>query len=225
MQFRTTTYLAVLSFAFMAACGSDSTTGPSANTATVRFINASSTDIDVYNGGIIPAGNGGLTFNSSSTCLPVSTTGTGLAFNSTTTSNRVSAPLTFTQSFVAGGNYTVVAYNNGTSVGFATFDNGGFTPASGQAGVRAVNAAPNSGSIVMNSNGTAVGGGIPFATAGDFVNMTATTQTISFNNGAGTAILDTPGAMSFNAGLKYTIVVGPPAAGTTRLRSFLISGC
>jgi hypothetical protein len=220
MQFRATTYLAVLSLAVMTACG-DSTTGPSANTATVRFLNASSTDIDVSNAGTIPGGNGGLTFSATSTCLPVSTVGTGLAFFKAGTSTSLS----FTQSFVSGGNYTVVAYNNGSAINFLTVDNGGFAPTSGQAGVRLVNAAANSGSIVLNSNGTAVGAGVPFGTAGDFSNIAATSQTISLNTGAGTATVGTPGVMSFNAGFKYTIVVGPPAGSSTVLRSFLVSGC
>jgi hypothetical protein len=220
MQFRTTTYMAVLSFAFMAACGSDSSTGPSANTATVRFINASSTDIDVSNGGTIPGGNGGLTFGATSTCLPVSTSGTGLAFYKAGTSTTYG----FSGSLVAGGNYSVVAYNSGSTIAFATIDNGGFSPASGQAGVRVVNAAPTAASIYMNSNGTVVGNSVAFATAGDFNNIAAGSQTISFNSGAGTSTLDTPGVMGFLAGGKYTLVVGPPSTGT-RLRTFIVNGC
>jgi len=221
MQFRTTTYLAVLSFAFMAACGSDSSTGPSANTATVRVINASSTDIDVSNGGTIPGGNGGLTFSATSTCLPVSTSGTGLAFYKAGTSTSYA----YTGSLVSGGNYTVVAYNSGSRIAFATIDNGGFSPASGQAGVRAINAAPNSGSIVLNSDATAVGSGIAFATAGDFASIAPGSHQILFNTGAGTTTLDTPGMMGFLAGFRYTIVVGPPATVSGKLRSFIVNGC
>src|SRR3954454_22852145 len=120
------------------------------STATVRFINATGTNIDVSNGGTIATGNGNLAFGTSSTCMTVNTTGTGLGFNQAGTSTAIPG---FTQNFTANGNYTVVAYPSSTGTQFLTINNTGSTPNAGQAGLRHVDAASGARASVGRRQG------------------------------------------------------------------------
>jgi len=194
------------------------------STATVRFINATGTNIDVSNGGTIATGNGNLAFGTSSTCMTVNTTGTGLGFNQAGTSTAIPG---FTQNFTANGNYTVVAYPSSTGTQFLTINNTGSTPNAGQAGLRIVNATSGSGNLVALGNGTALGTGtgVGFGTSGTFMNVNAGSQAITFNTGTGTATVANAGNVTFTAGQNYTIIVAPPATGSTTLRTFVVTGC
>lgn len=220
---------ALVPFCLLAACGSDddNVTGTNSNTATVRFINATGTTIDVSNAGTVGASNSNLGFGTSSTCMTVNTSGTngtGLAFNNAGTSTALSG---FTQNFAAGGNYTVIAYPSSAGTQFITLSNAGFTPTSGSAGLRIFNAASGSGSLVALGNGTALGTGtgVSFGTAGTFMNVTAGSQAITFNTGTGTATVANAGTLNLTAGQTYTLVVGPAATGSSALRTFIVGGC
>ncbi len=224
----TLTPLALLSVCAIAACGSDdNVTNTNPSTATVRFINASSQNIDVSNGGTVATGNNNLAFGANSACMTVNTsgsTGTGLAFNQAGTTTAIPG---FTQSFAANGNYTVIAYPSSTGTQFITLDNAGFTPTSGQAGLRVFNAASTIGSIVALNNGTALGTGtgVSYGNAGAFMNVPTGSQTITFNTGTGTTTVANTGSLSFTAGQNYTLVVAPAATGTNTLRTFMVAGC
>lgn len=69
------------------------------------------------------------------------------------------------------------------------------------------------------------GTGVPFGTGGGFLNVNAGSQAVTFNTGAGTATVANAGTLSFAAGQKYTLIVAPAAAGSTTLRTFLVTGC
>ena len=213
---------------FAASCddNDDDVTGIGANTATVRFINATNTNIDVSNGGTVGTGNGNLGFGVSSSCITVNTSGTGLVYNQAGTTTVIQG---FSSTLTAGGNYTVIAYPGAGSTGtqFVVFNNQGFTANTGQAGLRVVNAASGTGSLVVVGNGTALGAGtgVAFGTAGGFISVPAGTQAITFNTGTGTTTVANAGTLSFTAGQNYTLVVAPPATGSTTLRTFLVSGC
>lgn len=206
----------------------DDLTGVGSGTATVRFVNATNTNIDVRNAGTIGTGNVG--YGTSSTCMTVNTSntsGTGLTFNQAGTTTVIPG---FTQNFTANGNYTVVAYPGTGTTGtqFLTISNSGFTPNSGQAGLRIVNAAAGSGNLVALSGGTALGGqtGVAFGTAGSPININAGSQTLTFNTGTGTATVPTTATtVTAVAGQTYTLVIAPAAAGTTLLRTFFVTGC
>ena len=219
---------ALLSLAFFAACGDTiEITGSNAGSATVRFINATDANIDVSNAGSVATGNNNLGFGTNTSCMSVNTsgaTGTGLVFNQAGTTTAVPG---FTQSFLTGGTYTVLAYPSSTGTQFITVNNAGFTPTSGQAGLRVFNAASTIGSIVVLGGGTALGTGtgVSYGNAGSFINVPAGSQTITFNTGAGTTTIANAGSLSFTAGQTYTLVVAPAAAGSNTLRTFLVSGC
>ena len=228
MLLRSRAMLALPMFA-LAACGSsdDNTTGVTTSTATVRFINATNSNIDVSNGGTVATGNGNVAFGGNSTCMTVNTagtSGTGLAFNQAGTSTAIPG---FTQSFSTGGNYSVIAYPSSTGTQFATISNTGFTPTSGQAGLRIFNAASTIGNVVALGNGSAygTGTGVSYGTSGSFMSVPAGAQTVTFNTGTGTTTVANAGSLNFTAGQNYTIVVAPAATGSTTLRTFLVPGC
>jgi hypothetical protein len=218
---------AVVPVLALAACGSsdDTVTGTTNSTATVRFINATNSNIDVSNGGTIATGNGNLGFGTSTSCMTVNTTGTGLSFNQAGTSTQIPG---FTQSFATGGAYTVVAFPGSTgSTQFLTINDANTTPNTGQAGLRIVNAASGSGNLIAVSSGTALGTSVGFGSAGSFMSVNAGSQTISFNTGTGTSTVVSAGNLNFTAGQNYVLIIAPPAAGSTALRTFLVttSGC
>jgi hypothetical protein len=228
MLHRSLAILALVPLTLIAACDDDKDdiAGVVTSNATVRFINATGSNIDVSNAGTVGTGNGNLGFGTSSSCMSVNTSGTsgtGLAFNQAGTSTSIPG---FTQNFASSGNYSVIAYtgSNGTTQ-FLTVNNGGFTANTGQAGLRIVNAASGSGSLVALGGGTALGTGVGFGTAGSFMNMNAGSQAITFNTGTGTTTVANAGTITFAAGQNYTLVVAPPATGSTTLRTFLVSGC
>lgn len=225
MVHRSFALVAIVPFLVLTACGDDDDdfTNPT-STATVRFINATNTNIDVSNSGTVATGNGNLGFGASSTCMTVNTSGAGLVFNQAGTTTAIPG---FTPSFSANGNFSIVAIPTSTGTQFLTLDNSGFTATSGQAGLRIVNAASGSGSIVALGGGTVLGTGtgVPFGTAGAFTSVNAASQAITFNTGTGTTTVANAGTLSFTAGQKYTLVVAPAAAGSTTLRTFLVPGC
>jgi hypothetical protein len=114
-----------------------------------------------------------------------------------------------------------------TGTQFITLDNAGFTPTSGQAGLRVFNAASTIGSIVALNNGTALGTGtgVSYGNAGAFMNVPTGSQTITFNTGTGTTTIANTGSLSFTAGQNYTLVVAPAATGSNTLRTFMVAGC
>jgi Domain of unknown function (DUF4397) len=220
--------LALLPLTIIAACGDTiEVTGTQGGTASVRFINATDANIDVSNAGSVATGDNNLGFGKNSSCLSVNTSGTagtGLVFNQAGTTTAVPG---FTQSFTTGGNYTVIAYPSSTGTQFITLSNAGFTPTSGQAGLRVFNAASTIGSVVVLSGGTALGTGtgVSYGNAGSFINVPAGAQTITFNTGTGTTTIANAGSLTFTAGQTYTLVVAPAASGTNTLRTFLIPSC
>jgi hypothetical protein len=218
--------LALVPLLAVSACDDDDdVAGLGSNTATVRFVNAAILNIDVRNAGTVVSGN--VAFGGNSSCMTVNTSGasgTGLVFNEPGSTTTVPG---FTQSFTAGGNYTVVAYPSSTGTRFATLDNGGFTPIGGQAGLRVFNAVATLGNVVALSNGTAIGAGtgVSYGNAGAFMNVNAGLQPITFNTGAGTATVASAGNVNFTAGQKYTLIVAPPPTGSITLRTVLVPVC
>lgn len=220
---RSLTALAVASLVVVGACGDDGIDGPT-NTATVRFVNATNTNISVAQNGSVGAGNSGLGFGSSSTCLTVILANPALTFTNSTTNTAI---IGFTPNLAAGGNYTVIAYpgTNGATQ-FATLSNS-FTPTSGLSGVRAFNGASGSGNVVLLGNNAVLNSGATtsFGNAGAFFSNTAGAQTFTFNTGTGTPVLSSTGVVSLTAGQNSTVILGTPASGSTALRSFVSTGC
>ena len=221
MRYRGLAFLAALPLAVVVGC-SDSTKPDDA--ATVRFINATSTNIDVMNAGVVGSGNGNITFGGSSSCMLVSTKADNLDFVRAGTSTAIPG---FTQDLSEGGNFTVVAFTSGSNTSFATISNGDFTASSGQAGLRIFNAASGSGNLVAMSGTTVLGSGtsVAFGSAGAFMSVPSGAQVIAFNTGTGTSTVAVTGSLTLTAGQNYTLVVAPPASGSSSLTTFLVSGC
>ena len=233
MQFRSLA-AALLAPAFalsLAACDSDNSTGTGTgtnNNATINFVNATGTSLDIAANGTVSTGNGALSYGTSSTCMSVDATSSGLAVRQTGTSAALPG---FTPAYQAGGNYTVIAYPGvGTAIQFATVSNA-FAPASGQGGLRVFNAATagsnydvyvtTPGAVLTTPAANNIGAG----TGSSYFNVsTSAAQQIRITNaGAQTVLLDV-GNQAFTSGRNATLVIAPPAGGTTP-RAFFVAGC
>jgi hypothetical protein len=220
----------VLPLLALAACGDDddATGVNNGNTAIVRFVNATGTNYDLALNGAVGTGNGNLGFGGSTSCLSLNAASPGLAVRNAGTTTNVAG---FTPNFQSGGNYTVVAVPgaNGTTQ-FVTLS-GSNTPAAGQTGVRVLNAAQGFGNFdvyvtapggtlgAANATNVSTGNASSWFNVGSGTNQvrfaTAGTQNVAFNFGN----------QNFTAGQNATIVIAPPAAGSTTLRAFTIVGC
>ena len=227
MMHRALALLATASLVVLGACGDDTdTTGTTTgSTATVRFVNATNTNMNVSNAGTV-GGNSGLGFGGTSSCMNVNTSGvsgTGLGFTNTSTNATIG---NFSQNFTSGGNYTVVAYTDASgNTQYATINNN-YTPTSGQAGLTIFNAAAGSGNVIGMSNGANLNSGLTssFGTTGSYFSVPTGAQSFTFNTGTGTApFAGTSGTLV--AGQNNVLVLGPAASGSTALRSFVAAGC
>jgi hypothetical protein len=218
-MFRPSYLLVAVPLVFAAACG-DKFNGVAiiANGATVRFVNATNTPINITNAGLVADTD--VVFGAQSGCLNVAVASTGgllfTNFNNGTT-------IVFAPSFTVGGSFTVVAFEDATgNIAFSTLNNA-FTPNSGSAGLRLFNAVASIPSATVLLNGTAVDGAAAFGTANAFSSIPSGSADVTFESGT-TQVLDA-GQMTFTAGQSQTIVLGPAAATTTALRSFTVNGC
>jgi hypothetical protein len=232
MRFRTLSAALLVPALALAACDSDNSVGviDTSNNATVQFINASNTSLDIATNGTVANGGGALSYGIASNCMSVDAANSGLTVRATGTST----PLTgFTPAFTAGGNYTVIAYPGAAGAGqFVTVSNA-FTPATGQAGLRVVNvaAAGSNYDVYVGAPGAPLGASnannIGVGTGSSYFNVSAASaQHIAVTNaGSQAVVLDFGNSNTFVAGKKYTLVITAPAPGTTPPRGFIIGGC
>jgi hypothetical protein len=232
MRFRSLSAALLVPALALAACDSDNSVGviDTSNNATVQFINASNTSLDIATNGTVAHGGGALSYGIASNCMSVDATNSGLTVRATGTST----PLTgFTPAFTAGGNYTVVAYPGAAGAGqFVTVSNA-FTPAAGQAGLRVVNvgAVGSNYDVYVTAPGAPLGtsnaNNIGVGTGSSYFNVSATSpQHIAVTNaGSQTVVLDFGNSNTFTAGKKSTLVITAPAPGSTSPRGFIIGGC
>ena len=228
MHYRILATALVATSVALAACGEDDVTGVG-DSATVRFVNATSTSLDIAEGSTVATGNGALSFATASNCMSVNAASSNLAVRLTGTS----APLaTFTPAFQSGGNYTVIAYAGaGASLQFATVSNA-YTPATGQGGLRVFNAvgAGTSYDVYVGVPGastvTAGANNIGFGTGSSYFNVAANVaqQVRITTAGTQTVVLDV-GTRNFIAGQNVTLVVAPPATGSATPRAFYMTAC
>jgi hypothetical protein len=212
----------------LAACGDD-VTGLEGNAARIRFVNATSTSLDVAEGGSVATGNGALSFGTASNCTSADATSSDLAVRQTGTSTPLAG---FTPAFQAGGNYTVIAYPGaGGVIQFTTVSNA-FTATAGQGGLRvfnAVGAGTNYDVYVGVPGATTVTAGannIGYGAGSSYFNVAANVaqQVRITNAGTQTLVLDL-GTRNFIAGQNVTLVVAPPALGSSTPRAFYVTGC
>jgi hypothetical protein len=218
--------LTLLSFCALIAC--DDSTGTGGN-ATIRFVNATNSSLDLATGGTVATGSSNLGFSGSGTCITVNALSPDIDVRQAGTTNSVSS--TFTPIFAAGNSYIVVAYpgfggatqyaNIGTSV----------APTAGQAGLRVTNLAAGSGAfdVYVTAPGAALGTAsstnIGFGTTSGLISVAPGTELIRLTTAGTQTVALNAGNQTFTAGQNAVLVIAPPATGTTALRTFLVSAC
>jgi hypothetical protein len=232
MRFRTFSAALLVPAFVLAACDSDNSTGlpDTSGNATVQFINASSTTLDIAANGTVATGNGALNYSTAGSCMSVDAANSGLAVRTTGTSTALAG---FTPALTAGGSYTVIAYPGAAgATQFVTLSNA-FTPATGQAGLRVVNvgsagsnydvyvAAPGAALGTPNANNLGVG------TGSSYFNVSAAgAQHIAVTNaGTQTVLLDFGNSNTFIAGKLSTLVITTLPTNTTLPSGFFVAGC
>jgi hypothetical protein len=196
--------------------------------ATVSLVNATGTALDLLHTGAVVTGGTNLAFGASSACTSVTAATPGLTIANTGTTTALPG---FTPTLQAGTTYTIVAYPiTAGGVQFATLSNT-FTPTAGQSGLRVFNATGGATGydVFVTASGAALGTPtITNAVAGtgsSFVSVAPGSQQIRLTTTGLTAVLLDLGAQTFTAGLNYTLVIAPPATGSTTLRAFLVPAC
>jgi len=196
--------------------------------ATVRLANATNTGLDMLQGTTVLAGASNIAFGTSSACSSVNATTPNLSVRLNGTTTALSG---FTPTLTVGNTFTVIAYPNATGVSFVTVPNA-FTPTAGQSGLR-----------VFNATGSATGYDVFVTTSGAvlttptlanalagvasaFVSVPAGSSQIRVTGtGLITPVLLDLGSQTLTAGQNATLVIAPPAAGSTTLRAFLVPAC
>jgi hypothetical protein len=196
--------------------------------ATVRLANATNTALDLLRSGAAVTGATNIAFGASSACSMFTAAAPALAIALTGTTTPI-AGLTL-PTLVAGTSYTIVAYPSATGTQFATLANT-YTPAAGQAGLRVFNA--TTGATGYDVFVTTVGAPLGTATlanalsgvASSFVSVPAGSSQIRITATGTTPVLLDLGAQSLTAGQNVTLIIAPPATGSTTLRGFLVPSC
>jgi hypothetical protein len=195
--------------------------------ATIRLANASNSALDLLQGTTVLTGGGNLAFGTSSACSSVTAANPGLSVRVTGTTAALPG---FTPILQAGSSYTFIAYPIGTAIPIATLPNA-FTPAAGQSGFRVFNV--SSGPTGLDVFVTAVAAPLGTPTianalsgvASSFVSVPAGSSQIRLTATGLTTVLLDLGAQTLVAGQNATLVIAPPAIGSTTLRAFLVPAC
>ena len=229
MQLRSLAVALLASSAVLVGCDDGDATGPgTSNNATIRFVNATNLSFDIGQGGGVATGNGALGYGTFSNCMTVDATNPDVGVRQTGTSTALTG---FTPAFQPQGNYTVVIHSGaGGTTTFTTVANA-FTPAAGQGGLRVFNAAGagKNYDVYVGAPGAALGSpaanNISFGSGSSYFNVsTSAAQQVRITNaGTQTVVLDV-GNRSFAANQNATLVIAPPATGSTP-RAFYVTGC
>jgi hypothetical protein len=195
--------------------------------ATIRLANATNSALDMLQGTTVLTGSGNVAFGTNSACSSVNAATPGLSVQLTGTTTALPG---FAPVLAVGNTYTIVAYPNAAAVQFATLLNT-FTPAAGQAGLRVFNAtgaAPGLDVFVTTVGGALVTPTFTNAVTGvasAFVSVPAGSSQIRLTSTGLTVVLLDFGAQTLTAGQNATLVIAPPAVGSTTLRAFLVPAC
>lgn len=229
--------LSALSAALLAGCDgrADITTSPPA-TSLVRFVNATNSNIDVVLTGAVATPN--LSFGGSTGCMILNTASPGLAFRLAGGTTDLAG---FTPSFAANEKYHVVAVADAAgAITFVTIPSafGATAPA---AGIVGLNAVPGGGPFDLHvtapstalGTGTITNANLAFGVPSSFASVTlpvsgtATTAAMQFQftNAGSTTVARNHGNSTLGVGGKSLAIVGPPATGSTALRSTVNGTC
>jgi hypothetical protein len=106
-------------------------------------------------------------------------------------------------------------------------DNAGFAAADSSGGLRVFNAASGAASLdaFVGTSTSASASGVTFGNGSAFFSVPAGTQTVTLNMAGTNTTVVTAANQTFAAGVNSTLVVTPPASGTTALQFFVVPAC
>ena len=194
--------------------------------ASVRLFNATGTPLNLLQAGTALTGGSNVASGATSTCSSVNAATPNLTVTQGTTTSALPG---FSPSFTAGTSYTIVAYPDASgAVQFSTLGNV-FAPATGQAGLRVFNATTTGYDVHV----TNIGGSLAtplFAnqlagTSSSYIGIPAGTSVVTVTSAGGTTAVVALPTQSFAAGQNATLVIAPPAAGSTTPRLFVVPSC
>ncbi len=195
--------------------------------ANVRLANATDLPLDLLEGTTFVSNGSHIAFGGTSSCTSVTAAAPGLSVELSGTTTALTG---FSPTLVAGNSYTFVAFPVSGTATFATLVNT-FVPVSGQAGIRVFNATGGATPVdvfvtalsAVLSTPTVSGAASGSATA--FVSVPAGAQQIRLTSTGLLSVLLDLGSQTLTAGTNYTLIVAPPALGSTTLRAFLVPAC
>ncbi|HYD54925.1 MAG TPA: DUF4382 domain-containing protein [Gemmatimonadaceae bacterium] len=195
--------------------------------ATVRLVNATGQPLNFLRNGTALAGSSNIAFGASSSCSSVTAAAPSLSVTQGTSTTALPG---FAPSLTAGTSYTIIAYPSATGVQFATLGNA-YTPTAGQTGFRVFNATGSATGYDVFV--TTVGGALTTptvtntlaGTASSYVSIPAGTSLVAVTSAGGTTSLVSIPSQAFAAGQNATLVIAPPAAGSTTPQIFVVQGC
>lgn len=197
--------------------------------ANVRLVNLTGQPLTWSQGSTALAGGSNLAFGASSSCASVNATTPNLTITQGTSTTPLAG---FTPSFTAGTSYTVVAWPTPTGgVQFTTLGNA-YVPTAGQAGIRVFNATSATTGYdvhVVSTTGAVLGtptiANVLAGTTSSFASVPAGPAFIRVTTAGGTTVLVPLDAQTLTAGRTATLVIAPPASGSTVPRVYLVPAC
>ncbi len=196
--------------------------------AKIRLANATATPLNLLQNGTALTGASSIAFGASSSCSSVNA---ATPLLSVTQAGSTTALTGFAPALTAGNSFNFVAYPNAAgAVQFATLSNT-YTPTAGQAGLRVFNATSSAAGydVFVTAAGAALGTATTSNTlagaSSSFVSVPAGASQVRVTGTGSTTVLLDAGAQTFTAGQNATLIIAPPAVGTTVPRAFLVSGC
>lgn len=212
MSFRSFRALALL--CIVVGCGDGSGllgVGGSGNVATVRFVNATATPLDLAIGGIVSAGNANIGSGSGVGCFPVADpTVPSLSVRSAGSTANLPG---FVTSFVSGGRYTVVAFPGPSGLAQFISIPSASAPVVGRSALRVLNAAAGIG--VVDAHATTPGGalvapsaaGVGVGSASTMFDVPAGVVQVRLTTTGTTTVVYDAGSLTLAAGRSYTLIV------------------
>lgn len=211
--------LVLIASATLAACGTGSgltAVAGSGDAATVRFVNATATPLDLATGGVVSAANANIPPGSGVGCFAVDDPTTpSLTVRQAGATTDLSG---FAPTFARGAAYTVVAYPGPS--GFVQFISvtTGAIPATGRGALRVINGSAGLGVVDVYVTtpaatlGTPNAIGIGFGGASSALDVSAGTVQVRLTNSGSTAVVFDAGNQLLEAGRSYTLVVSSATA-------------
>lgn len=203
----------------VAGCGDGSgilAVAGSADAATVRFVNATGSSLDLAVNGTVSATNANITPGNGVACFTVDDPATpGLAVRQAGTTTDLGG---FTPLFSSGGRYTIVAFPGAAgTVQFINVPNAAVI-LSGRSALRVFNGSSGLGTVdvYVTVPGAALGTptitGVGFGSASGTFDVSAGAVQVRLTNAGTTTVVFDAGTQSLAAGKSYTLVISSATA-------------